>query len=65
MVKKAHELALLGNLQITLVIADVSKNIIQEFISCDGMTVEKIAELKQDLHSLKLDKNMHFKINRR
>ena len=28
LVKKAHELAIIGNLQVTLIIADVQKNVI-------------------------------------
>ena len=44
---KAHELAELGNLKITVVIRDEARNILYEFNSCPDFTVEKINEFKR------------------
>lgn len=65
LVKKAQELALLGNLQITVVIADIKKNIVQEFNSHDDFTVEYIARHKQQFQQLILAPDMHLKVDRK
>ena len=55
LIKKAQELALLGNLKVTILIKDEKMNTLQEFISCPDFTVEKIHKWKVDHKYLQLD----------
>ena len=65
LVKKAHELAKLANLKVTLIIFDPLHNIMQEFNTSAGFDVEKIAEHKLQNEAIKLDTNFYKNICRK
>ena len=48
LVKKAHELALMANLKVTVIIKDTERNITQEFNSDADFTVENIHSHKME-----------------
>ena len=46
LIKKAEELAILGNLMVTIIIKDEKMNTLQEFVSSPEFTVDKICQWK-------------------
>ena len=58
-------MAELCNLKVTVIIQDPEKNILQEFVSDWGFTVDEIVKMKEEMKHLKLDaddwKNMERK----
>ena len=48
LIKKAHELALMANLKVTVIIKDTERNITQEFNSDADFTVENIYSHKME-----------------
>ena len=46
LIKKAQELAILGNLMVTIIIKDEKMNTLQEFVSSPEFTVDKIFQWK-------------------
>ena len=55
LIKKAHELAMLGNMKVTVVIYDPKWNIMQEFNSSEDHTLNDIIEHITKNNHLKLD----------
>lgn len=65
LVKKAHELALLCDLKVTVVIYDPDKNVLQEFNSSKDFSVEHVVDFKKEHPQLKLDEKFQGLVGRK